>query len=416
MAFATLADRPVAADGIDIAPRCLWLTLADPEPRYSGELIYSGGLIDAAAGAGLQIDVVTGARNRPGAAHGYDEAQNGVRWWRVRHKPRPAWKSLASPLPYLADRAVDGVKAATLRRLLLERRWDGIVFDGISNGWALRLILDHFRGRRDRPRLVYISHNHESSLRERIAGLEPNPIRRRLRGLEAFKVTRLENNLVGAADRIMAITPEDRVLYAGRFPGKRIDVLTPGYAGRTRVARSITAESPRRAVIVGSYEWIAKRANLEEFLVQADPLLASAGVELCIVGNADAVVLARWRQRFPATTFTGTVADVAPYMDDARIAIVPERHGGGFKLKVLDYVFNRMPMLALQGSYAGVPLRRDESVMLFPDHAALARGMIAAIDDIEHLNRLQANAFLDCEDQFSWQSRGALLRSAIAGP
>ena len=44
-----------------------------------------------------------------------------------------------------------------------------------------------------------------------------------------------------------------------------------------------------------------------------------------------------------ATQFTGTVPDVTRYMDEARIAIVPERNGGGFKLKVLEYVFNRIP-------------------------------------------------------------------------
>ncbi len=414
MAVAALAEPATGVRGAS-APRCLWLTLADPEPRHSGELLYSGGLIDAAAGAGLQLDVLTGARALEGSADGYGEAANGVRWWRIRHKPRPAWRSLASPLPYLAERAVDSAKAATLRRLLLDRRWNAIVFDGISNGWALRLILDHFGAKRDRPRLVYISHNHESSLRGQVAALEPNPLRRYLRALEALKVARLEDELIGAADRVTAITPEDRALYADRFPDKKIEVLTPGYGGRVLHERTISTDVPRRAVVVGSYEWIAKRANLEAFLVHADPLVAETGVELCVVGKADPAALAVWRRRFPATRFTGAVSDVAPYMDNARVAIVPERHGGGFKLKVLDYVFNRLPILALRGSYAGVPLHEDTSILLFPDPAALARGMIAAIDDPERLNRIQTNAFADCRDGFAWHSRGALLRDAVVG-
>ena len=411
--------EPIRADPIGAArnedrstrPRCLWLTLFDPEPRHSGELIYSGGLIDAAVAAGLQLDVLATARHRPAAG----DARAELRWWLIRHEPRPAWKSLVSPLPYLADRARDAAKIATLRALLGKHRWDGIVFDGVSNGWALPDVRDHWRRSADRPRILYISHNHETSLRQRIAAIESNPIRRRLRELEAYKVARLESGLVDCADRVTAITPDDRALYAERHPGKRIEVLPPGYGGRIRPRRTLTGTLPRRVVIVGSYAWIAKRTNLEEFLVHADPILARAKIDLCVVGQVEKDVLARWRQRFPATRFTGSVDDVMPYMDEARLAVVPERHGGGFKLKMLDYVFNRVPILALQDSFAGVPVQAGRSVLLFPDHAALARGMVAAIDDLDRLNGLQEAAFAACRNEFHWMDRGQALRAAIVG-
>ena len=103
-------------------------------------------------------------------------------------------------------------------------------------------------------------------------------------------------------------------------------------------------------------------------------------------------------------------------MDDARIAIVPERNGGGFKLKMLEYVFNRIPVFALTGSFAGVPLRHNDSVMLFPDHAALAHGVLEAIDDVDRLNTLQERAYEACRDHFDWASRGRQILSAIAAP
>ena len=35
--------------------RCLWLTLADPEPQHNGQYVYSGGLIDSVAATGSEI-------------------------------------------------------------------------------------------------------------------------------------------------------------------------------------------------------------------------------------------------------------------------------------------------------------------------------------------------------------------------
>jgi glycosyltransferase involved in cell wall biosynthesis len=153
--------------------------------------------------------------------------------------------------------------------------------------------------------------------------------------------------------------------------------------------------------------------NLEEIVEVADPLFAAAGAELMAVGSGDERFLERLRQRTRACTFTGTVPDVTRYLDEARIAIVPERNGGGFKLKVLEYVFNRTPVFALRGSFAGVPLVHDDSVMLYDDHDALARGVLETIDDLDRLNRLQERAFAACRDRFDWSSRGDQILSVI---
>jgi glycosyltransferase involved in cell wall biosynthesis len=154
--------------------------------------------------------------------------------------------------------------------------------------------------------------------------------------------------------------------------------------------------------------------NLAEFVDVADPLFAEAGAELQAVGSGDEAFLQQLRQQYLATHFTGTVPDIAPYLDQARIAIVPERSGGGFKLKVLEYVFNRVPVFALAGSFAGVPLRHNDSAMLYADHAALAHGVLEAIDDVERLNRLQERAWAACANNFDWPSRGRQIVSAIA--
>ena len=391
---------------------CLWLTLADPEPRHNGQFVYSGGLIDSVAEAGGDIEVLGLGRSDSSTANG--RRGRHVVWWLPDDPPYSHWGSLASSLPHTAYRCYTTGMRHILDKLLKRGGWDGIVFDGISTGWALPRVLDHYAGRSDRPRLVYISHNHEESLRTQIAESQPLFLKRQAIRLDALKVSRLERELVDAVDFITAITQEDLRLYQRRRCDKPMGVLTPGYCGRRLGKRRITGALPRRAVIVGSFDWIAKRMNLDEFVDIADPMFAEAGAELQAVGSADEGFLQQLRQRTVATGFTGTVPDIEPYLDQARIAIVPERNGGGFKLKVLEYVFNRVPVFALDGSFAGVPLIHNDSVMLYPDHAALAHGVLEAIDDVDRLNRLQERAFVACSDRFDWSSRGRQLVSAIA--
>lgn len=392
--------------------RCLWLTLADPTPAHNGQYLYSGGLIDSVAEAGAEVVVVGLARAGSGR---HDGARDGRVLWRLANdEPLSHRASLVSPLPNMAKRCTTPTMRRLLDEVLANSAFDIVVFDGISAGWALRRVLKRWSRSADRPKIVYVSHNHESSLRQGLAENHPRFLKRQGLKFDARKVSRLEHALVAESDLITAITPEDGALYGREWPHKLIEVLTPGYRGRALPERRITPDLPRRAVVVGSFDWIAKRLNIAEFIQVADPIFAAHGVELEIVGSGDPAFFDQIRKSLVATHFTGTVDRIDRYMESARIAIVPERSGGGFKLKVLEYIFNRTPIFALEGSVAGVPLEHNDSIQLYPDQQALALGVWRAIDDLGRLNRLQNRAFERCRDSFDWPSRGRHFLAAVS--
>lgn len=391
--------------------RCLWLTLADPEPQFNGQFIYSAGLIDSFANAGAAIEAL--GLSRAGSPHRNGIREGRVTWWLADSRPLSHWASLRSHLPNIANRCRTPEMRQLLQERLAETRWDVIIFDGLSAVWALGPVLRQYPDVRTRPRIVYVSHNHEESLRVQLPACQPNFFKRQALRLDGLKVALTERALVRAADLVTAITPEDFAAYKQQWPDKQIEVLTPGYRGRAVRSRLITDDVPRRAVIVGSFDWVAKRINIEEFVAAADPIFAKNGIELQVIGSGDKSFLSAMQDKVSATRFTGTVDSVDRYLDQARIAIVPERAGGGFKLKVLEYVFNRMPILAISGSAAGVPLSNNESILLFSGQQELANGVMRSIDNLEQLNHLQDAAYSACRDQFDWSSRGQRLASAI---
>ncbi|MEQ8396056.1 glycosyltransferase [Thalassobaculum sp.] len=393
--------------------RCLWLTWVDPLPEHDGQRMYSGRLIQAMAGAGVDVHVLcttsSGSQRRDG------DREEGVTWHLVQHPFPPVWMSVASSLPHIAHRSAAPAMQARLASMLSEARWDCIVFDGLGTGWALDPVREALDGASPRSRVVYLSHNHETSMRASIAtGVRRRPIRAALMHRDAEKVARLEQRLVDIADLVTAITPDDAERFAEQATDKPILVLPPGYNGRRVAVRRITSDVPRRAIVVGSFEWIAKQMNLREFLTAADPLFAAAGAELEIVGAGDPRFFDELRGGLGATRLVGRVDSISSYLDQARIAVVAERLGGGFKLKVLDYVFNRLPIAALAGSVAGTPLAADASMLTFDDHTPLAKGVLSALDDLDLLNRLQTAAYEACADRFDWSDRGERLSGSIA--
>jgi glycosyltransferase involved in cell wall biosynthesis len=292
----------------------------------------------------------------------------------------------------------------TIRARMAERLsagpWDAIVFDSLATGWALEPVSEALAAAPRRPAIVYIAHNHETTLARRVAAIHPHPLKRQINRADALKVARLERHLAAAADLIMANSPEDCELFRQDYPDKPVEWVRPAFVGDRVAVRRIGPDVPRRAVMVGSFDWLPKRVNLVEFVSVADPLFAAAGVELQIVGAGSPSLLESLRRQTRATTFTGPIDNPAPYLAQARVGIVAERVGGGFKLKSLDYVFNRVPVAALAGTMPGVPLRDGESALICPDVETLAGEIIAAIDDFDRLNRLQERAYTICRDIF----------------
>jgi glycosyltransferase involved in cell wall biosynthesis len=301
---------------------------------------------------------------------------------------------------------------AALERALAERRWDAIVFDSICASWALPAVTRYRRRAGTGPKLVYLAHNHEATAARRIAQARTGA-RRLVAGLDAWKIGRLERRLVAEAALVTSNAPEDCRTFIAEAAPTPVILLPPGYGGPYVDRRTIDASVPRRAVVVGSFDWPPKRISLERFLNDAVPVLCTAGVELQLVGETEPSYLAQLRDRFPTVSFAGRVDDVRPYMAAARLALVPDELGG-FKLKGLDYVFNRVPVLAMRGALPGMPLEDGASIGLFDSHRALAEGVVALIDDFGRLDRRQRTAYEACAMRFDWQRIGRRLYDHIA--
>jgi polysaccharide biosynthesis protein PslH len=391
--------------------KCLWLTLADPEPPTNGQFLYSSGLIRGTAEAGVEVHVV--GLSRIGARHVTGQHEGGVYWWLADHPARSPWAGLLSRLPQIAIHTKTRSMQRIIHQAISNLEWDAIVFDSICVGWALSLVLQRYAGEKSRPRLIYLSHNHEESVARAIANAVRHPLRRRIKHIDALKVARLERALARHADLVTSNSPDDCQKFRDALQGRPAEFLPPGYGGPYTSERHISDAIPRRAIIVGSFDWIAKRVSLEDFLEVADPQFAKAGIELYVVGSAEEAFLARLRRKCVATKFTGRVPDIRTYVSQARLALVPDQLGG-FKLKALDYVFNRLPILGIAGSIPGMPLRPGESILLYPDHQTLTRGVLEVIDNFDVLNQMQDLAYAACENQFDWASIGRRLTLEIS--
>lgn len=386
--------------------RCLWITRQDPRPANSGELIYTLGLLESLAAQPRMEITVLGHR----AAKSSDSAP-AVAWELHGSIPGGRLKSLLSALPGDAYRLGNPVQREALA-FLLGNEWDWIVIDQAACAWALPMIPAAVK-------VAYLAHNHEASVRKQVAsdGGGSLPMRMALKW-DARKYARMERVLARRADLISAITPRDAAAFRDENPGKPVCVLPPGYGGKAAPGppREITAETPRRVVLAGAFEWLAKRRNLEAFLRAAEGPFQRAKIAFQVVGKADPAWFAALARRYPWASFDANVPSVSPYLDQARMGLIPEALGGGFKLKALDYVFRGLPLASVEAAFSGVPVDPRTEAIAAPDPGSLAEAVAARIDDLEFLNHAAQRALEACRGAFRWEDRGVTLAKALENP
>jgi glycosyltransferase involved in cell wall biosynthesis len=390
--------------------RCLWLTRLDPIEPNAGDLTYSLHLLSSLNHAGVCVTVLAVRRighRRPSTS------DSGIKWVVVPRESdqelggRLAIRSLFSRLPNVAAQ----YNTASFRRALrvqMARDWDAIVVDHLGMGWVWPAV-KAYRRRKGGVVLVFIAHNCEGEVRRTVArSFRGSFIRKIGLTLDAAKADRLEKKLIRQSDLVSAITADDLRRFGSL---DKTILLSPGYADLHNARCEINDATPCRALILGSAIWFAKEMNLIEFLAAADQLFYERKIELWVVGKVPDYLLTR--NHYLATRFLGFVEDLKPIFHNVRVGIVAERIGGGFKLKVLDYIFNRVPIAAINGSIAGLPLTPGVHYLSFGSMRELAEGVVAVIDDTERLNTLQQAAYDKCNTGFDWGDRGRTLSTAL---
>lgn len=384
---------------------CLWLARTLPFPQTAGDRIYSAKLAGALARAGAEVTFAGFAGDAPAAP------VDGVSWSQIAGRQRNRVAALASPMPLVAARHATSAYRAALTRLAPARPWDTVVIDQYGMGWVLR---HRAMFRAGRPTFVFVSHDHEESLtRLQWQDRTASPLVRLHLAQNHWKTRWFERAVARRCGLVTTITDADADLFAATAPGVPTLVLTPGYDGARLAHRLIDASTPRSVILFGSYRWSAKQANLKIFLDRADQVMAKAGIQVCVVGDMPDDFRSAMAGRYRSATFTGFVDDPAPHLAAARLAVVAEPIGGGFKMKLLQYVFNRVPVAALSSCAAGLPSTVRDAMLLRPDLDGLVSAVIAMIDDIAVLNQMQSDAYAAADGAFDWLENGRRLSDAV---
>lgn len=382
----------------DRTVRALWVAGHHFDPPDMGIFRYSRDVAEALGDAGVSCRFVGHRRDGGGVT----EAPG----WRIVGPASRSPRKLVSRLPFKVaevwDRPFREAVAAELAA-----RPDVVVLDHLRVGAVLDLLPPGTPA-------VYMSQNHETSLKEASVHGAGSPVHALLQRWDLRKLAGFEQRLCDRAALVTAITAEDAATFRRRngVPEDKLMVLPPIYRGQRVPSRTMDAGLPRRVVVLNNLAWAEKRRDTEELFAAAAEPFRAAGIELVLVGGG---VPDSTRERFPWVQYAGFVDDLAAFLATCRIGVVFETVGGGLKMKALDYVANRVPIVASAGALAGIPLADGDGAVERADAAATVAACVDLIDDVPRLQALADRAAEACADSFRAEIVGRAFADRLAG-
>ena len=213
------------------------------------------------------------------------------------------------------------------------------------------------------------------------------------------------------SDVVMATSERDASLFRRDLGDKRL-VVVPNGVDAAKFAPQTGETIPDSLVFTGLMEYYPNEQGVLYFLEKVFPLIVDQvpGARVSIVGAKPSVRVTRCAS--PSVEVTGFVDDIRPYLARAQVAIVPLWIGGGTRLKALEAVAMKKPIVATSVGCEGINFTDGEDILIADDAVAFAKAVVRLFRDPCLRESLAETAYKNLLPSYRWEAIGGKLDEA----
>ncbi len=300
---------------------------------------------------------------------------------------------LPSTAPYAVTKFAHPEVRRSVSRSLQEHRYDAAVCDFLSASLNFP---------RESPvPVVLFQHNVETSLWQRMADRETNPVRKLSYRIEAAKMARYERSALANFAHVIAVSDHDRNQMLAMDGNCAISVVPTG-VDTSRYQRVPSASgTPPVVVFTGSMDWEPNVDAVEYFCreIWLDVLGEFPAARFEIVGRNPSARVQRLAS--DSVVVTGTVPSVSDHLRNATVVVVPLRIGGGTRLKIFEAMAMGKAMVSTSIGAEGLDVQHGRDLLLADNARGFAAGILHLLRDAA-LRRRYEDAAAKLAAQYDW--------------
>jgi len=270
-------------------------------------------------------------------------------------------------------------------------------------------------------RVVADTHNVEHEVLARSAAVARSPLHRTYCRVQAAVTRRDERRFARAVSEVWATSERDARHFAEARGDNRVGVVPNGIRPQAdrRFCSSLQRPAPRRAPVllfVGLMSYFPNRDAVAYFLDQIFPRIRTRVplARFVVVGAAPPRGVRSLAS--DRVTIVGRVSSVAPYLREAAVFVAPLRCGGGTRVKVLEAMLHRVPVVSTSLACEGLAVRDGESILVADRPEVFAEAVCRLCTDPELAHRVAAAGADLVRAEYDWRRIGDAIDRLLAPP
>ncbi len=229
-------------------------------------------------------------------------------------------------------------------------------------------------------RAIVMAANVESQIWQRYWENETHPLKRWYIKQQWQKFLRFERRAFTQAARLITVSQEDARLAERQFGARQVAVVDNGVDTDFFLPRD-EPRDPRTILFVGSLDWRPNQDACRVMLEEVFPRVRAQepAARLWIVGRQPPDWLVNAASQQAGVELFADVPDVRPYLAQAGVMAVSLRIGGGSRLKILEALAMRTPVVSTKIGAEGLHLQPGDHLEVVDGIEPLADALIRAV-------------------------------------
>ena len=254
--------------------------------------------------------------------------------------------------------------------------------------------------------LVCNAANIEYKLQERMAAHTRGSWNKTWEESQVKFVRSLERNAFRNCDLVFTCSEQDKLLAEELAPNTTHHVVGNGVDLNYFQPRASQSASSKTILFTGSFRYPPNQDGARTFIENVFPLVTKSVPDCRLVlAGFDAGLLANeLNTSDPRISFISSPEDIRPCFDDVAVAVVPLRIGGGTRLKILEAMSMRVPIVSTRIGAEGIPATDGKHLLLADSPDEFANAVTKLLDSHSQRESMAYESSQWVAKNFSWKS------------
>lgn len=264
------------------------------------------------------------------------------------------------------------------------------------------------------PRVI-AAHNVESDIWKRLAENGPDFHTKLLGKVQAKRIERLEREWYPAVEHCIAVSREDQDVIESY--GAKVSLVENGVDLQHYDYQTESEINQNSLVFVASFDTFSNQDGVHFFMNEIFPKIIkqNAGIDIWLVGKNPPDEIKWYSKKYSQIHVTGTVPDVRTYIAKCPICIVPLRIGGGSRLKILEAMAMKKPVISTTIGAEGLRIKHGENIILTDTPEDFAQNILVLLADQHKQTKIGDAGFKLVKYHYDWSNLAILQGNIWSG-